>query len=94
MSHPILTFLARKAIVHIFDNVLASPKPQRKGVRVVKAAPPMPPVKPAMPDNHGVIRDALKALGYSQQDAIKIVQTLPVDVSVEDGIRMALKRPK
>jgi Holliday junction resolvasome RuvABC DNA-binding subunit len=94
MSHPVFAFLARKAIAHVFDTMLKPPKPQRKGVRVVKAAPPMPPVMPAMPDNHGVIRDALKALGYSQQDAIKIVQTLPVDVSVEDGIRMALKRPK
>jgi Holliday junction resolvasome RuvABC DNA-binding subunit len=92
MSHAILNFLARKAIKHVFDNVLKPQKPAR--LPKVTRVPPMPPVKPAMPDNHAAIRDALKALGYTQQAAIRIVQAMPADIGVEDGIRIALKAPK
>lgn len=39
----------------------------------------------------GDIIRALLALGYADREANKVVQSLPPDVSVSDGIRLALK---
>ena len=41
--------------------------------------------------NHGDILQALVALGYSDKEATAALKALPADVSVSDGIKMALK---
>ncbi len=41
--------------------------------------------------NQADITSALVALGYSEREAQKAVKTLPQDVSVSEGIRLALK---
>jgi Holliday junction resolvasome RuvABC DNA-binding subunit len=92
-AHPILQFIVRKTLNHVINSVLKKPKVKAERMPPVSRVPPMPPVAPVLPANHGVIRDALKALGYSQKAAIEIVKTLPADVSVEDGLRQALKKP-
>lgn len=41
--------------------------------------------------HHSDILQALTALGYSEKESVRIVQTLAVDISVSEGIRSALK---
>jgi Holliday junction DNA helicase RuvA len=41
--------------------------------------------------HHGDILQALVALGYSDKEATLALKSLPADVSVSDGIKMALK---
>ena len=42
-------------------------------------------------DTHGDIQQALLALGYSDKEAQLALKALPPDVSVSDGIKLALK---
>jgi len=42
-------------------------------------------------DTHGDIQQALLALGYSDKEAQLALKALPADVSVSDGIKLALK---
>ncbi|MBT9490985.1 MAG: Holliday junction branch migration protein RuvA [Paucibacter sp.] len=42
-------------------------------------------------DNQGDILQALVALGYSEKEAALALKSLPVDVGVSDGIKLALK---
>jgi holliday junction DNA helicase RuvA len=44
-----------------------------------------------MPSQLDDIQNALIGLGYSQKDATTIVRELPDEISVNDGIRQALK---
>jgi Holliday junction DNA helicase RuvA len=43
------------------------------------------------PSTNGDVLNALLGLGYSEKEALLAVKVLPVDVSVSDGIRLALK---
>ena len=40
---------------------------------------------------HGDVISALQALGYNEREALAATKALPVDISVNDGIRQALK---
>jgi Holliday junction DNA helicase RuvA len=42
-------------------------------------------------DSQADILQALVALGYSEKDAGAALKTMPVDVGVSDGIKLALK---
>ncbi|MFG6448032.1 Holliday junction branch migration protein RuvA [Roseateles sp. BYS180W] len=42
-------------------------------------------------DHHADILQALLALGYSDKEAAAVLKTLPAEVSVSDGIKLALK---
>jgi len=43
------------------------------------------------PDNQSDILNALLALGYSERESATALKTLPADVAVAEGIRLALK---
>jgi Holliday junction DNA helicase RuvA len=43
------------------------------------------------PDEKSDIQNALLALGYNDKEAAAAIKTLPADVGVSDGIRLALK---
>jgi Holliday junction DNA helicase RuvA len=43
------------------------------------------------PHPHDDVSNALMALGYNEREAAAAVKTLPEDIGVNDGIRMALK---
>lgn len=45
----------------------------------------------ATPDPASDILNALLALGYNEREALGAMKVLPADVSVSDGIRLALK---
>jgi Holliday junction DNA helicase RuvA len=42
-------------------------------------------------DSHGDIGQALQALGYSDKEACLALKSLPRDVGVSEGIKLALK---
>src|SRR5262245_50630756 len=44
-----------------------------------------------MPNTSGDILNALMALGYNEREALSAMKALPEDVTVNDGIRQALK---
>lgn len=46
----------------------------------------------AATDDRGDVLNALLALGYNEREALSAMKDLPEDVSVSDGIRLALKR--
>jgi len=46
----------------------------------------------AATDDRGDVLNALLALGYNEREALSAMKELPEDVSVSDGIRLALKR--
>jgi Holliday junction DNA helicase RuvA len=46
---------------------------------------------PPLADNHGDIAQALLALGYNERDAQAAVKSLPPEVGVSDGIKLALR---
>ncbi len=56
-----------------------------------KLGPDLGPAAAAPSDAHADIGQALLALGYSDKEAALALKALPADVSVSDGIKLALK---
>ncbi len=51
----------------------------------------LPGAGPAQSDTQSDIQQALMALGYSEKDAAAALKSLPADVGVSEGIKLALK---
>lgn len=56
-----------------------------------KLGPDLGPVAAAAGDAHGDIGQALLALGYSEKEAALALKSLPREVAVSEGIKLALK---
>ncbi len=56
-----------------------------------KLAPDLPGRSAVRSDAHGDIVQALLALGYNEREAAAALKSLPPDVAVSDGIKLALR---